>query len=276
MRIVKSFRHHSKSSTAAFTLIELLVVIAIIAILAAILFPVFTQAKSAARRTSCLANMKNIGLAMQLYQDQYDDTFPTVERNVTDYGNPRAGDMVVRLAPFMKSYAIYFCPDRTSRHSYNSYSWNLTRRQLGYGSNFGMWSIGDSIGLYRAYQTGDPGAGAVGYATSEVESPAQFLTIADTLDYPYYSLSLAFQGTDGTNTRVVRHNGQWSHLYMDGHVKSVLMAGYRTSVYAFTVMPQRPQDIYNHCIAIDKPSTSYSGYTCKGVADVIIAGRTKL
>jgi prepilin-type N-terminal cleavage/methylation domain-containing protein len=64
-------RRHS-----AFTLIELLVVIAIIAILAAILFPVFAQAKEAAKKTTCLSNQKQIGTAMQIYLSDYDDTMP--------------------------------------------------------------------------------------------------------------------------------------------------------------------------------------------------------
>ena len=65
----------------AFTLIELLVVIAIIAVLAAILFPVFAQAKEAAKKTSCASNLRNIGLAMTLYEGDSDDYFPNT--NVT-------------------------------------------------------------------------------------------------------------------------------------------------------------------------------------------------
>ena len=61
----------------AFTLIELLVVIAIIAILAAILFPVFAQAREKARAVSCLSNLKQIGLACMMYVQDYEETYPS-------------------------------------------------------------------------------------------------------------------------------------------------------------------------------------------------------
>ena len=61
---------------AAFTLVELLTVIAIIAVLAAILFPVFASARAKARQTACLSNLKQVGLAVQMYAQDYDGIFP--------------------------------------------------------------------------------------------------------------------------------------------------------------------------------------------------------
>jgi prepilin-type N-terminal cleavage/methylation domain-containing protein len=73
-----------RTNRRGFTLIELLVVIAIIAILAAILFPVFAQARESARKTTCLSNMKQLGLGVMMYVQDYDEVFPTAGANWWD------------------------------------------------------------------------------------------------------------------------------------------------------------------------------------------------
>src|ERR1700761_1526554 len=91
-----------KRTPRAFTLIELLVVIAIIAILAAILFPVFAQARAKARAAACLSNMKQISSGVLMYCQDYDDTLPEpglqgVFRNATDNG---LGQLYLGMLPF--------------------------------------------------------------------------------------------------------------------------------------------------------------------------------
>ncbi|RYG58371.1 DUF1559 domain-containing protein [bacterium] len=102
---------------SGFTLIELLVVIAIIAILAAILFPVFGRARENARRSSCQSNLKQIGLGMMQYTQDYDEYFPLSVISLTASGsqtNPPVGGVPIGWAdavqPYLKSTQIYQCP----------------------------------------------------------------------------------------------------------------------------------------------------------------------
>ena len=90
-------------SRRGFTLIELLIVIAIIAILAAILFPVFAQAREKARQISCLSNSKQIAMALTMYVQDFDETFPTAWGGAPNNGN----HYVVQLQPYIKnSYGV--------------------------------------------------------------------------------------------------------------------------------------------------------------------------
>jgi prepilin-type N-terminal cleavage/methylation domain-containing protein/prepilin-type processing-associated H-X9-DG protein len=92
-------------SVKAFTLIELLVVIAIIAILAAILFPVFARARENARRSSCQSNLKQIGIAMMQYVQDYDERFMVAEHDETPVYT-----WFQPLQPYIKSTQVFVCP----------------------------------------------------------------------------------------------------------------------------------------------------------------------
>lgn len=94
-----------RRSLYGFTLIELLVVIAIIAILAAILFPVFARAREKARETSCLSQLRQLGLALHMYAQDYDEMFP-----FDSYiGNPHPM-LVNGLSPYVKNRNLFYCP----------------------------------------------------------------------------------------------------------------------------------------------------------------------
>lgn len=102
----------------AFTLIELLIVIAIISILAAILFPTFAQARAKARQTVCLSNMKQIGLATQIYLQDYDGQYFDLSVGGVDWTIPRSDPDQTKdylLRPYLKSVSVLGCAEE--RHS---------------------------------------------------------------------------------------------------------------------------------------------------------------
>src|SRR2546425_3411507 len=96
-----------KTRRPGFTLIELLVVIAIIAILAAILFPVFAQAREKARMTTCISNMRQIGTGLTMYAQDYDESFPFIRFHL---GGPTEYVWKQAIQPYVKNKDVYRCP----------------------------------------------------------------------------------------------------------------------------------------------------------------------
>jgi prepilin-type N-terminal cleavage/methylation domain-containing protein/prepilin-type processing-associated H-X9-DG protein len=125
--LTRSARTGRRAVSAGFTLIELLVVIAIIAILAAILFPVFARARENARKTSCLSNLKQIGLSWMQYTQDYDERAIPVSDTIDSTTYEPTGSALswpVAITPYLKSTQVLLCPSRSNVNytfTYNAY-----------------------------------------------------------------------------------------------------------------------------------------------------------
>src|SRR5687767_15125697 len=113
------------AARTGFTLIELLVVIAIIAILAAILFPVFAQAREAARKTSCLSNLRQIGQSVVIYQTDF-EAYPMYA-----IGGVNSYRWYDQLQPYIRNAQVFICPSAGRKWAYGEPGRNAT-----YGYNY--------------------------------------------------------------------------------------------------------------------------------------------
>lgn len=206
-----------------FTLIELLVVIAIIAILAAILFPVFAQAKLAAKKTRALAQVKQIGTALFLYTGDADDVSPTIGD-----ASPGGGDPPVTMAPYIKNNDIWFTDERTDRDGAGN-----RRRSFGYNWGFEIRGAGGMIGQELCSRTGGTPVGCSGarvnpgYSMTYLEEPARLFAFGDTYDTPRMTMGAVDDWITeqlpknlNDNSRL-RYNGRFNVAYADGHAQGV-------------------------------------------------------
>jgi prepilin-type N-terminal cleavage/methylation domain-containing protein/prepilin-type processing-associated H-X9-DG protein len=294
---MKSYRPGTDKARG-FTLIELLVVIAIIAILAAILFPVFAQAKEAAKKTTCLSNVQQLNNAWIMYATDYDDTWVTTGKQYFDPGTLQGGlavggnpnDFFNLAQPYVKNWDIFYCPDRnviqfsTVDGVKISNSSNASGRLFGYGMNYGPFHNRAGYGLFHAssdYTPGDPWFGMRHYFhgrnESEFVTPATMEDLQDTGDDPQYTNSPYDMCQASSNGNVAayqaackaeefRHNGVFNFGYVDGHAKGVHMGMYTVPQDGdnFTIMPMNVQDMINECYdpnaVLEIPAGHFSGY----------------
>ena len=182
--ICKKFMVKPGAAKRGFTLIELLVVIAIIAILAAILFPAFAKARESARRASCASNLKQIGISLLQYTQEYDETLVRASYSGPGapniYGDDASNATVWKwmdaIYPYIKSEAVFNCPSDSSSNT-TPYLYN----QPGVGNSTGSGTF--KFGSYAINCTGlnrnGPSWNAGDTALASLQDPAGTLWIAD-------------------------------------------------------------------------------------------------
>ena len=222
------------ATSRAFTLIELLVVIAIIAILAAILFPVFAQAREKARQTACLSNNRQIGLGLNMYVQDYDESFPPADYGAAVTSAPYtqfawysgAGGAVFYppccfdlLQPYEKNLQIHKCPSDAS-----GLPTALTNKVNGAGQPLQPLSYALNRYFFYDFSVTPPKFNpAAGTTLASIVAPANRIFVAESVS----SLGRELIGPSNLNNITgttpdklfTRHSDGGTYMYADGHAK---------------------------------------------------------
>jgi prepilin-type N-terminal cleavage/methylation domain-containing protein/prepilin-type processing-associated H-X9-DG protein len=209
----------------AFTLIELLVVIAVIALLAAILFPVFARARENARRASCQSNMKQIGLGILQYAQDYDENMPYYQANYPITDTP----WQFTIQPYLKSIQLFKCPSNIGPASSTVYATPspangsvIPSIPISYVANGGDETSSTGMGGVRPFRKGGDARGPVSLAILNL--PATTIAVSEVKNTqgnainPYLDNRAKFYGA---NTGFTSHLKMANILFIDGHVKTL-------------------------------------------------------
>jgi len=246
-----NFQPGRKRLRKGFTLIELLVVIAIIAILAAILFPVFARARESARRTACLSNLKQMGLAVMMYVQDYDEHYPQ-----TAYSIPgaTAADMPDQklwitdgivwqqiIYPYSKNAQLFICPssqlstngDRPVTGHYGANQYVMKNTAMTDSTPLSMSAIQSPGSIYMIMDSGSYKV-SYGYAQNGTGNIAYVPGIGEAgANCNGFTSSVAGQG-GLVDCQTGRHFGGVNISFADGHAKWLKAATVRAEAYKWT------------------------------------------